>query len=184
MRHAAHRLISKATCVHMLTVFCTEDLSNLYHQRWRKGKENWMKTDKWKCIPSSLTICQLHFLLFGFKLLDNISLLHPKTPTSQDMVCFFVLDDNWMLIIVTLSFNPYKQACRCPPLASSTSDTPLYPCGTPPQSCVWVHLSTIPSSEAMRGGVESQITPSCQFWKAERESGLAMLEVGCAPLHL
>lgn len=48
----------------------------------------------------------------------------------------------------------------------------------PPQSCVWVHLSTIPSSEAMRGGVEPQITPSCQFWIAERESGLAMLQVG------
>lgn len=36
----------------------------------------------------------------------------------------------------------------------------------------------IPSSEAMRGGVEPQTSPSCPLWEAEQRSGLAMFKVG------
>lgn len=53
-----------------------------------------------------------------------------------------------------------------------------HPARSPSIFCVWLHLSTIPTSEAMRGGVEYQITPSCQFWIVERRSGLAMFKVG------
>lgn len=82
-----------------------------------------------------------------------------------------------MLITVTLSHRPIK-----PVRPSSTLLWPLQtwfsPRETPPASVLHVSSSTIPSSEAMRGGAEPQITPTCQFWRAERESGLAMLQVG------
>lgn len=63
-RHCSSPHLQGNLCSHahrLFFFFFTEDLSKLYHQRWRKGRENWKKTDKWKCIPSSLTICQLHF---------------------------------------------------------------------------------------------------------------------------
>lgn len=38
--------------------------------------------------------------------------------------------------------------------------------------------SSFPPPGAMRGVVESQTTPPCQFWRVERRSGLAMYKVG------
>lgn len=59
--HLQGNLCSHTHRLFYFLFFLTKNLSKLYHQRWRKGRENWMKTDKWKCMPSLLTICQLHF---------------------------------------------------------------------------------------------------------------------------
>lgn len=178
MHATAHRLISKATCVHTLTDFFfffflwRTSASCIISVGGRGERIERKQTNENASLHHSPSVSSI-FLLFGVKIRVKTAQRQRTCSRRSVFLCYL------MLTAVTLSRTPVKTA---PP--SSTYLWPLQTWFSPrarlrlPQSCVWVHLSTIPSSEAMRGGVEPQITPSCQFWRAERESGLAMLQVG------